>query len=140
MVSGTPRRDDLPLGVDVGILTAEVVGHGSRVEVKEDSSNASAAAVLRPWRFFFKEPATTEIYSLSLHDALPIYPRKDVRAGALRASIPRPGSTRGFPPLSRGRAPGEASWEPTPNPPRPNAPGSRVFDSVRRREIGRAHV
>src|SRR5687768_17920911 len=28
--------------------------------------------------FFFKEPATTEIYTLSLHDALPIY-----RDGAL---------------------------------------------------------
>src|SRR3712207_8979035 len=24
--------------------------------------------------FFFKEPATTEIYTLSLHDALPIWP------------------------------------------------------------------
>src|SRR5687768_18344525 len=25
--------------------------------------------------FFFTDPATTEIYTLSLHDALPIYPR-----------------------------------------------------------------
>ena len=25
------------------------------------------------WFFFFSEPATTEIYTLSLHDALPIY-------------------------------------------------------------------
>src|SRR5215467_15408763 len=25
--------------------------------------------------FFFNDPATTEIYTLSLHDALPIYPR-----------------------------------------------------------------
>src|SRR5690349_23979929 len=27
----------------------------------------------RHMRFFFKDPATTEIYTLSLHDALPIY-------------------------------------------------------------------
>src|SRR3712207_8656338 len=26
------------------------------------------------WRFFFNDTATTEIYTLSLHDALPIYP------------------------------------------------------------------
>src|SRR4051794_41756811 len=26
-----------------------------------------------PWFFFFKNPATTEIYTLSLHDALPIF-------------------------------------------------------------------
>src|SRR2546430_17258699 len=27
--------------------------------------------------FFFNDTATTEIYTLSLHDALPIYPRRD---------------------------------------------------------------
>src|SRR5438874_8959500 len=27
--------------------------------------------------FFFNDPATTEIYTLSLHDALPIYHRQD---------------------------------------------------------------
>ena len=27
------------------------------------------------WVFFFNDTATTEIYTLSLHDALPIYPR-----------------------------------------------------------------
>src|SRR5688572_32706556 len=32
--------------------------------------------------FFFTDPATTEIYTLSLHDALPI----SVRAGAISAS------------------------------------------------------
>src|SRR5438876_7762267 len=30
--------------------------------------------------FFFNEPATTEIYTLSLHDALPISVRGDLRA------------------------------------------------------------
>src|SRR6516165_1011393 len=29
----------------------------------------------RPWVLFFNDPATTEIYTLSLHDALPISPR-----------------------------------------------------------------
>src|SRR5690348_17938176 len=38
--------------------------------------------------FFFKDPATPDIYTLSLHDALPIcaaqaYPDRAVRAGAL---------------------------------------------------------
>src|SRR6267143_4052672 len=29
--------------------------------------------------FFFNDTATTEIYTLSLHDALPIFPRRDNR-------------------------------------------------------------
>src|SRR5687768_18450525 len=29
------------------------------------------------YSFFFNDPATTEIYTLSLHDALPIYRRAD---------------------------------------------------------------
>src|SRR3712207_7894538 len=32
-------------------------------------------------RFFFNDTATTEIYTLSLHDALPIYPHGLARAG-----------------------------------------------------------
>src|SRR3712207_9245788 len=38
--------------------------------------------------FFFNDTATTEIYTLSLHDALPIYARwavDEVRAGAVEA-------------------------------------------------------
>src|SRR5262245_64210706 len=46
--------------------------------------------------FFFNDPATTEIYTLSLHDALPIC----CRAGPRR---PCPGR---FPPLCRSRPPG----------------------------------
>src|SRR2546426_12379320 len=30
--------------------------------------------------FFFNDTATTEIYTLSLHDALPIYPRNTMRS------------------------------------------------------------
>src|SRR5438046_10266437 len=41
--------------------------------------------------FFFNDPATTEIYTLSLHDALPIYRRgARPRAGAAFPASPRP--------------------------------------------------
>src|SRR2546425_8078912 len=40
--------------------------------------------------FFFNDTATTEIYTLSLHDALPIWPRASDRAVAARA----PGTDR----------------------------------------------
>src|SRR5256885_15886975 len=45
--------------------------------------------------FFFNDTATTEIYTLSLHDALPIYPRRanqarpDVARGQRRPRGPR---------------------------------------------------
>src|SRR5258707_3195946 len=42
-----------------------------------------------PSFFFFNDKATTEIYTLSLHDALPIYP------GRRQSSSPRPVNTRG---------------------------------------------
>src|SRR5271170_4936864 len=46
-------------------------------EVKEvrKSSNPSSAKTVKQEKvdFFFKDTATTEIYTLSLHDALPIY-------------------------------------------------------------------
>src|SRR3712207_6858025 len=35
--------------------------------------------------FFFNDPATTEIYTLSLHDALPIYPTDSNMAAPLLA-------------------------------------------------------
>src|SRR5258708_18226478 len=35
-----------------------------------------------PCFFFFNDTATTEIYTLSLHDALPIYPDRGARASA----------------------------------------------------------
>src|SRR5437870_11054513 len=40
----------------------------------------------RPLFFFFNAPPTTKIYTLSLHDALPIYMRK-VMADALRRNM-----------------------------------------------------
>src|SRR3712207_7591418 len=47
--------------------------------------------------FFFNDPATTEIYTLSLHDALPIYLRRG-RDGRRLRRLPlrrRPGRARG---------------------------------------------
>src|SRR5256885_13174897 len=52
--------------------------------------------------FFFKDPATTEIYPLSLHDALPIWWR--VRAGDVRRIDHRQGPGHD---LSRRPAAGE---------------------------------
>src|SRR5437899_4258633 len=40
--------------------------------------------------FFFNDTATTEIYTLSLHDALPIYPGR-VAAGPAAADVARRG-------------------------------------------------
>src|SRR5690349_25102491 len=46
--------------------------------------------------FFFNDTATTEIYTLSLHDALPIFPRRGRRPPPSeprgRAAAPRPRS------------------------------------------------
>src|SRR2546429_5657988 len=39
--------------------------------------------------FFFNDTATTEIYTLSLHDALPILPGPAVLAGAAGPLVPR---------------------------------------------------
>src|SRR5438445_9375410 len=50
--------------------------------------------------FFFNDPATTEIYTLSLHDALPISfePRRCVRQSRTRGSgDPFPAAARGRP-------------------------------------------
>src|SRR3989454_2200377 len=67
--------------------------------------------------FFFNDTATTEIYTLSLHDALPISPRGDPPPFPRRPSAPRraPGRTpRGRPPRSpRGRVRAPRSEEHT---------------------------
>src|SRR2546430_13695570 len=65
--------------------------------------DASFAVLL----FFFKDPAATEIYTLSLHDALPIsvrarhapdrerFPGRALGQGALVGTVPRPGIAPG---------------------------------------------
>src|SRR5690242_6346061 len=75
---------------------------------------------VHPVRFFFNATATTEIYTLSLHDALPISPRRRARGGRSDRDALRL--------VGRDRGPGEWRIE-------------RVPHSTRsRREIGRAHV
>src|SRR5688572_32176398 len=53
--------------------------------------------------FFFNDPATTEIYTLSLHDALPIYdthlPTRDSRVGLRGTQVGS--SSRRHPPVAR---------------------------------------
>src|SRR5215211_8912184 len=44
--------------------------------------------------FFFNDTATTEIYTLSLHDALPIPPRTPCGSSATPARPPPPPSSR----------------------------------------------
>src|SRR2546430_6215807 len=54
--------------------------------------------------FFFNDTATTEIYTLSLHDALPISPLGlDLREGC-SGNVPRLLSCHVLPPLDRGRS------------------------------------
>src|SRR3712207_8824865 len=52
--------------------------------------------------FFFNDTATTEIYTLSLHDALPISPRRPSTAAASRGGSCSPAPT---PTTSTGRWP-----------------------------------
>src|SRR6266702_2801216 len=63
--------------------------------------------------FFFNDTATTEIYTLSLHDALPIYPRLRSRPRTTRTpqAVTAPGT--GFPyPTARGCVPGPSVFRP----------------------------
>src|SRR3712207_8829110 len=70
--------------------------------------------------FFFNDTATTEIYTLSLHDALPIYPpkrrrlRRAPRRSAAGAPPSRPVGPRGAAPGGgrgrRDRAGGPGRW------------------------------
>src|SRR2546426_11675267 len=91
--------------------------------------------VRRPSRplllFFFNDTATTEIYTLSLHDALPI------------SLPPRPSALRLMRPLRRHRP----SWTSRPRHPYPlgrwGPPTPRLWlrrEGRRPTEIGRAHV
>src|SRR5690606_42058856 len=52
-----------------------------------------------PCLFFFPDPATPEIYTLSLHDALPIWGRPSAAATRSR-TVSAPGAVRGAPKAS----------------------------------------
>src|SRR5690349_24515215 len=60
------------------------------------TSSSHASTLLLPF-FFFNDTATTEIYTLSLHDALPIYPNDPARPASAAAS----GRPRQAPPCAR---------------------------------------
>src|SRR3712207_9084689 len=75
--------------------------------------------------FFFNDTATTEIYTLSLHDALPISGR-----GGLATPAPRPGEGEGG--TARTPRPGRADR--TARPVRLRQPGSARQPSLRSEE------
>src|SRR2546430_6783835 len=70
---------------------------------------SEAASPARSWVFFFNDTATTEIYTLSLHDALPIYPATGGRPRARRGGR-RDGAAR-HPAADRETAPAAARRE-----------------------------
>src|SRR3712207_8696403 len=47
------------------------------------------------WSILFNDTATTEIYTLALHDALPIWPRRAVGGAATRQAAATPRLVRG---------------------------------------------
>src|ERR1051326_6832555 len=64
-----------PLGVGGGALQIRRVGHRLvETDRKRTRLNSSHIPLSCIPAFFFNDPATTEIYTLSLHDALPISP------------------------------------------------------------------
>src|SRR2546426_10912622 len=97
--------------------------------------------------FFFNDTATTEIYTLSLHDALPIY-GGHLRAHQERAPRRRVGNglrmtlmLGRLPPvvaLAAACASGGASGGTTPTPYTPSS--AQVGDRPAQPQIGRAHV
>src|ERR1044072_1183584 len=69
------------------VLTMLFSPLGSTIDRKSTRLNSSHTAISRMPSFFFNDTATTEIYTLSLHDALPICrlglgPCQRQRAGA----------------------------------------------------------
>src|SRR5690349_22849804 len=65
------------------------------------SYHVDVTCMLAFFVFFFNDPAPTEIYTLSLHDALPIYDspahRRHCRGGARLHAARRPGSSSRHP-------------------------------------------
>src|SRR5688572_33065866 len=90
-------------------------------------------------RFFFTGPATTEIYTLSLHDALPIFRGRPGRHRPPDQRLDRPRARAG--PAHRrahGGPPGTARARS--QPPESTRSGSRRRPRRAGPEIGRAHV
>src|ERR1044072_5021177 len=58
---------------DLAASEQEVVDHVLHPDRKSTRLNSSHTDISRMPAFFFNDTATTEIYTLSLHDALPIF-------------------------------------------------------------------
>src|SRR5689334_25284919 len=85
--------------------------------------------------FFFNDTATTEIYTLSLHDALPIWPGRSTPAARRRAGTPAAAA------VAAGRAPpGRAGGRPTTGASGLGCPAGHPSPLAPVVEIGRAHV
>src|SRR5476649_1716520 len=65
------------------------VGDGGGLAYTDPEHTACCAGVARAhaFFFFFNDTATTEIYTLSLHDALPIYPARPGRQACRRRPV-----------------------------------------------------
>src|SRR3712207_9090129 len=68
------------------------------------SGDVVASSLLFFVFFFFNDTATTEIYTLSLHDALPISARRGRRAGPAAGPATGPAANWGRPSASANRA------------------------------------
>src|ERR1035438_6887807 len=74
--------------------TVTVASRVDGVHLDEDQYTAVGFAIASVEHFFFNDTATTEIYTLSLHDALPIY-HSDCRVG-LHLWVRNAGRVRGL--------------------------------------------
>src|SRR5690606_39928135 len=70
--------------------------------------------------FFFTVPASTAIYTLSLHDALPICPRHGSRVPAAPRTAPRRATAASSPTGACRRADRRAGWRPAGGDPCPS--------------------
>src|SRR6266699_4173181 len=92
--------------------------------------------------FFFTDTATTEIYTLSLHDALPTSPSAMATRSTTPPGWPRPGSAAGWhgrrqrePTAPRPRLGADQRWHA-----KPEAPRARREYRHDDRDAGRTHV
>src|SRR6266576_3168115 len=99
----TDRAARVPVAGESGPLgtrseSAPPRSRGRRPARGRRSSDARGHRSCAPRVFFFNDAATTEIYTLSLHDALPIWPASAARWAAERSSS---WATRVFQAMSR---------------------------------------
>src|ERR1051326_5811303 len=92
--SGVSRRQDLGFSVTQAVRAGRG-RRGQHLQNRKSTRLKSNHILFSPFSsFFFNDTATTEIYTLSLHDALPIWsfasPRSWVFSHSSGSSWPRP--------------------------------------------------